>query len=123
MYKLIWDLLKIIWVASIALTNKLHIISTDYSVVTAYFSYDDIFRLKAIAIAKRHNTCKIINYKVIIQDEWKTFTELMEELCPSDEFTYSPDSRSLNRLWNEIKSIFKQASAKLLHKKDNPFLE
>ncbi|GBB90976.1 hypothetical protein RclHR1_18050001 [Rhizophagus clarus] len=34
-------------------------ISTDYSVVTAYFSYDDIFRIKAIVIAKRHNTPKL----------------------------------------------------------------
>ncbi|GBC00804.1 hypothetical protein RclHR1_03980020 [Rhizophagus clarus] len=47
----------------------------------------------------------------------------MEELCLSEESMYSPDSRSLNRLWNEIKSIFKQASAKLPCKKDNLFLE
>ncbi|GES94323.1 hypothetical protein RCL_jg14132.t1 [Rhizophagus clarus] len=83
----IWVNYEIIPDLIYALTNKLHIVSTDHSVMTAYFSYDDIFRIKAVAIAKRHNTRKIINYK------------------------------------NEIKSIFKQASAKLPHKKDNLFLE
>ncbi|GES77899.1 hypothetical protein GLOIN_2v1770668 [Rhizophagus clarus] len=40
-------------------TNKSHIVSTDHSVVTAYFSYNNIFRIKAIAIAKRHNIQRI----------------------------------------------------------------
>ncbi|GBB87210.1 hypothetical protein RclHR1_13650004 [Rhizophagus clarus] len=46
-----------------ALTNKPHIVSTDYSIVTAYFSYDNIFRIKAVAIAKRHNTSYTNDYK------------------------------------------------------------
>ncbi|GBB90568.1 hypothetical protein RclHR1_17570005 [Rhizophagus clarus] len=120
----IWVNYEIISDLIYASTNKPHIVSTDYSVVTAYFSYDDsIFKNKAVAIAKRYNTYTIINYKVITQDEWKAFTEQMEELCPIEESTYLSDSRSLNQLWNEIKSIFKQAFTKLPHKKDNPFLK
>ncbi|GES77575.1 hypothetical protein RCL_jg12394.t1 [Rhizophagus clarus] len=92
----IWVNYKIIPDLIYALTNKPHIVSTDHSVMTAYFSYDNIFRNKAVAIAKRHNIRTIINYKVITQDEWKAFTEQIEELCPSEESTYLPDSRSLN---------------------------
>ncbi|GET00816.1 hypothetical protein RCL_jg17244.t1 [Rhizophagus clarus] len=94
----IWMNYEIIPDLIYASTNKPHIVSKDHSVVTAYFSYDNIFRNKAVAIAKRHNTRTIINYKVITQDEWKAFTEQIEELCPSAESTYLPDSRSLNRL-------------------------
>ncbi|GBC04773.1 hypothetical protein RclHR1_05860011 [Rhizophagus clarus] len=88
-YKTIPDLIY-------ASTNKPHIVSTDHSVMTAYFSYDDIFRNKAVAIAKRYNIYTIINYKVITQDEWKAFTAQMKELCPIEESMYLPDSRSLN---------------------------
>ncbi|GES75882.1 hypothetical protein GLOIN_2v1472692 [Rhizophagus clarus] len=59
----IWVNYEIIPDLIYALTNKPRIVSTDHSVVSTYFSYNDIFRIKAVAIAKRHNTHKIINYK------------------------------------------------------------
>ncbi|PKK60657.1 hypothetical protein RhiirC2_793009, partial [Rhizophagus irregularis] len=101
--------------------NKPHIIQTDHSTITAYFSLIDIFNKTALATKKRHNNAKMINYEKVTDDHWLKFNEEIDDKNGKLDLDNLPQNQStLNKVWNLIKDTFLVTMKKLPMKKQNP---
>lgn len=107
-----------------ASTNKVYIFETDHSAVTIYFHKDDLFHTKQIAKKKRHNKDNLqVDYKKIDKEMWEKYAEEMEKLLKKEKDAIDSveiSTKSMNRLWNVVRDIFKKANMKLPKKKGNP---
>jgi hypothetical protein len=81
-------------------TNKPHIFTIDHKAVIAYFKKDQIFQNHSMAIRKRYNTEKVIDYLKTTEDTWNKFTQYMKKMIGEHKnyFDFLPSRININNL-------------------------